>query len=300
MNKFSIILLFFIAAALSSCSHSHFLISTIRNSYNAGWNKDSSEFAFISTEKIYRPATGLAKFPDGGRSKIVFKRIAVYHYKIKNKELTRISEYKGIDFMSEIRIRGLRIIVTDTSVLYKLPPISNYTIEKAYRFADNHNDSVRIGKNIEQTKQAFQYNFKTKTISVFDTVLFNKADTLPKAIHGNNAEDKYINKITLTDRGIFLENIYPQSIRKYKQYILEGRGSKDIRDAIVDQVFAKELSVKEIKNLMTEMTEFKQNSEHEAKTTVDYKKDAYSYRYNEYYDYMIKKLQDLIIQLNNN
>jgi len=297
MKTILIILLFFIAAALSSCSHSHFLVSSIKNSYDAAWNKDSSEFAFISTEKIYRPATGLARFPDGGRSKIEFKRIAVYHYEIKNKELTRISQYKGIDFMSEIHIRALRIIVTDTSVLYKLPPLSNYTIEKAYRFARNNIDSVQIGKNIEQAKQAFQYNFKTKTISVFDTVLFNKADTLPKTIHGNNAEDKYINKITLTDRGIYLEDIYPQSIRRYKQYILEGGGSKDIRDAVVDQVFAKKMSVKEIKKLMAEMTVFKQNLEYEAKTTVDYKKNNYSCRYNEYYDYMIKKLQNLITQL---
>ena len=48
---------------------------------------------------------------------------------------------------------------------------------------------------------------------------------------------------------------------------------------------------------MAEMTVFKQNLEYEAKTTIDYKKDDYNYRYKEYFDYMIKKLQNLITQI---
>ncbi len=292
-NKLQILIVFAFIVILTSCTHSDFMVSSIKNSYDAVWNKDSTTFAFVSIESFFRPATGLAKFPDGGISKTVFHRIAVYHYNIKNNTLTQIGEYQNIGFMGEISIRALRFIVNDTGVLYKLPTIRNYQIYKAYRLAVNQKDSIKISKNIEQAKHAYQYNFKTKTNSIFDTTLFNRLDTLQQIIHGNNAEDKYIKTITLTKRGIFLKNIYPQSMRMYKKYILKGRGSKDIRDAIVEQEFPK-LSNKEIKNLMDEMTEFKQELEKKSKNTVNYKIDFYSDRYDEYYSYMIKKLQNLI------
>ena len=292
-NKLQILIIFTIAVVLTSCTHSYFLTSSVKNSYDAVWNKDSTAFAFVSIERIFRPATGLAKFPDGGISKTVFNRVAVYHYNIKNNTLTQIGEYQNIGFMGEISIRALRIIVNDTSVFYKLPAIRTYRKNKAYRFAVNQKDSIKISKNIELAKHAYQYNFKTKTNSIFDTVLFNELDTLPQIIHGNNAEDKYIKTITLTKRGIFLKNIYPQSMRRYKKYILEGRGSKDIRDAIVEQEFPK-LSNKKIKKLMDEMTEFKQKLNEKSKNTVNYKIELYSDRYDEYYSYMIKKLQNLI------
>ncbi|MCD6246024.1 hypothetical protein J7J58_03930 [candidate division WOR-3 bacterium] len=292
-NKLRILIIFAFSFILISCTHSVFLISSIKNSYDAGWKNDSTAFAFVSIEKIFRPATGLAKFPDGGISKNVFYRIAVYHYNIKNNTLMQIGEYQNIDFMGEISIRALRIIVNDTGIFYKLPSIRNNQINKAYRFAVNQKDSIRISKYIEQAKHAYQYNFKTKTISIFDTALFNKLDTLPHTIHGNNAEDKYIKSITLTKRGIFLKDIYPQSMGMYKKYILEGKGSKDIRDAIVEQQFPK-LSNKEIKRLMNKITGFKYKLEKKSKNTVNYKIDFYSDRYNEYYNYMIKKLQNLI------
>ncbi len=292
-NRLQILIIFISPVILVSCTHSNFLVSSVKNSYNANWNKDSTAFAFVSIENIFRPAAGLAKFPDGGISKTVFNRVAIYHYNIKNNTLTQIGEYQNIGFMGEISTRALRIIVNDTGVLYKLPSIRDYQIYKAYRLAVNQKDSVKIKKNIEQAKHAYQYDFKTNTTSIFDTALFNKLDTLPQRIHGNNAEDKYIKTITLTERGIFLKDIYPQSMRMYKKYILEGRGSKDIRDAIVEQEFPK-LSNKEIKNLMDKMTEFKQNLEEKSKNTVNYKIDFYSDRYNEYYSYMIKKLQNLI------
>ena len=292
-NRLQILIIFISTVVLTSCTHSDFLVSSIKNSYDVVWDKDSTAFTFVSIEKIFRPATGLAKFPDGGISKTVFYRVAVYHYNVKNNTLTQIGEYQNIGFMGEISIRALRIIVNNTSVFYKLPAISNYQINKAYRFAVNQKDSIKISKNLEQAKHAYQYNFKTKTISIFDTTLFIKLDTLPQIIHGNNAEDKYIKTITLTKRGVFLKDIYPQSMRMYKKYILEGKGSKDIRDAIVEQEFPK-LSNKEIKNLMDKMAKFKQNLEEKSKNTVNYKIDFYSDRYNEYYSYMIKKLHNLI------
>ncbi len=292
-NLFYILIALIFFTILTSCTHSDFLLSSIKNSYDASWNKDSTEFAFVSIERIFRPATGLAKFPDGGESKDVFKRVAVYHYNIKNSKLTRIGEYNGIDFVSEIRIRGLRIIVNDTSVLYKIPSINDYQINKAYRFSTNHKDSIRIRKKIEELKQAYQYNFKTKSVSIFDTTLFNKLDTLPKFIHGDNREDNYINKLSLSDRGIFLKDIYPQSMRKYKKYILEGRGSKDVRDAIVEQEFQK-LSKKDIKELINKMTQVRLDLERKAKDSDDYKIVGYSNRYDEYYKYMTEKLQNLL------
>lgn len=49
----------------------------------------------------------------------------------------QIGEYQNIDFMGEISIRALRIIVNDTGIFYKLPSIRNNQINKAYRFAVN-------------------------------------------------------------------------------------------------------------------------------------------------------------------
>lgn len=53
----------------------------------------------------------------------------------------------------------------------------------------------------------------------------------------------------------------------YKKYILEGKGSKDIRDAIVEQQFPK-LSNKEIKRLMNKITGFKYKLEKNQKTRL--------------------------------
>ena len=295
--KYSFIIFILI---LSSCTHSEYLLLDIKYSYDASWNSDSTKFAFVSIERLYRPATGIARFPDGGISKTEFERIAVYYYDIKNDKLTRVNTLTDFKFYGEINIRSLMIVINDTSIFYRLPKASARRISYAYDYANNKKDSLNALKIINNSKKAYQYSFKTKKIVELDTLSFARLDSLyPKPIKGNNAEDKYLKEISLTDLGIYLKDIYPQSKNMYKKYIVYGNGGKKIKDAIVEQELVS-FSKEDILEIMKEMKAHKKELKEKSENTVDYKLDAANHFYQEYYKDMTKKLQDLLNKKNIN
>jgi len=80
---------------LSSCSHKDYI--TLIDEYKEGvYNKDKTQFSFFKFYRIYRPAKGLAAFPDGGQSKVLYEGVFVYLFDIQSGELSIVYSYEGL------------------------------------------------------------------------------------------------------------------------------------------------------------------------------------------------------------
>jgi len=96
-------LIFILVLFLTSCSYKDYINLSEKYEY-ALYNKDKTQFAFFKTVKVSRPAKGLAAFPDGGQSKILYYNVSVYIYDISLNKLKKVHSfskpYKGqwLDF----------------------------------------------------------------------------------------------------------------------------------------------------------------------------------------------------------
>jgi len=57
------------------------------------YNTDSSEVFFYHFDQVARPAKGIAAFPDGGTSKILFKNLSLYQYYVKSRTIKTVFNF---------------------------------------------------------------------------------------------------------------------------------------------------------------------------------------------------------------
>jgi len=94
-NKYFFLIFSVIILLLSSC-HSKYVNISTDYSKRFAWKSDSSAFAFVAINRIYRMPKGIDKFPDGGRAKTLYYDVALYYYDINSEKLNRVVDFKNI------------------------------------------------------------------------------------------------------------------------------------------------------------------------------------------------------------
>ena len=290
-NRFIKVLLGITLIFLFSSCHSKYLSVEIRTKGSTVvWNKDSSAFAFIAKTRFYRMPVGIAKFPDGGMTKTEYQDFSLYHYNIKHKKLTHlislnefylVPAYRWIDF-SQINLK-----LKDSLLFYKLtkPYFKVKYIDK---------EKPNFLKDISNT---YSINIHTHQKSVVDTTIFQNIVNPKRERVESSSARKYLPGIKYSDWGINLKELYPQSKSTYIDYIIQGEGNENMRQAIFEQI-APDFTKKDKNKIIAEMTN---NQKHFlAEYNHSNRKLELKNRYIAYYNYIkeIKKKLNIPFQEN--
>ena len=113
---------------LSGCYGDINMISNVGR--NAVCNADTSEIVFYKFIQVFRPAKGLWALPDGGKSKVLYKNISLYHFNVKHGELLRVYDFGSL--------RGHRhswktkAYISDSSIVFRITPTIGWDTELRY------------------------------------------------------------------------------------------------------------------------------------------------------------------------
>lgn len=238
-NKLFFIIAFVIILLLSSCSSKYLNISTKYSKISA-WKSDSSAFAFVAVNEIYRLPEGIAKFPDGGKTKTEYFDVALYYYNLENEKLNRAVDFKNIFILypkNREYLTSIKIAFSDFLIYYKLSDADDYSIREAKKSLHNDNDSTKLNQAIQYVSKIHIYNVNTKKISGIDSLPANVQWAGNKQFNDlKNLQNNCLQKISYSDWGISLSDIYPQSKNTYMDYIILGLYNKNIINAIYEQV----------------------------------------------------------------
>ncbi|MEA3435416.1 MAG: hypothetical protein U9R43_03050, partial [Thermodesulfobacteriota bacterium] len=170
-NKYLFLISFVIILLLSSC-HSKYVSISTDYSKTFAWKRDNSAFAFVAINKIYRKPVGIAKFPDGGKTKTEYYDVALYYYDIYHEKLNRAVDFKNILILYPKRrdYWNINIVFSDSLVYYKLSDADDYSIREAKKIVHNEEDSTKLIQAIKYVSKIHTYNLNTKKISEIDSL----------------------------------------------------------------------------------------------------------------------------------
>lgn len=294
-RSFTIVFSFIIFLTFSSC-HSTYLNISTDYSYKYAWKSDSSKFAFVAINRIYRMPAGIAKFPDGGMSKTEYFDIALYYYDLKNEKLNRIVDFKDyfILYPGKNKYQYIDLAFDDSLIFYKLSNPSAFDIITAKRHVHSDKDSIKLMRIIDKVSEINACNIKNKKIIPFNSLPSNivwadrKSYNFLKDIRKN-----LLKKISYSDWGINLKNIYLQSEKKYENYIVYKEGNELMRNAVLEQIISQYQEEKILK-IINRMKKHKKELEEKAASSVNYKNNVKKDAYNEYYSKTTKILKNMI------
>jgi len=231
---------------LTSCRYSDNVSLGIDFTNNVSDYSDSSKSAFISSQKAYRSAEGLAAFPDGGQSKYVYKAKGLYVYDSGKDELTLLKDLtKTTKPPWHVRLR-LSLVFKDDLVYYMckldtLKPI----------------DSVEFVSIKNEFAECIVININTKETRPIDTATFNDIFNNYKT-PGKGIFSKLKEQTPLAEWGLILKDIYPKSDETYIDYFISWKngGNNLTRRAIYEQIIANK-SKDEIRDILKRMEEYR-------------------------------------------
>jgi len=132
---FGFVCLLTMTLCLSSCSASYVHLSydahhgAVRNAENG------NEIAFIASTSAYRPATGIARFPDGGQPEYLFQKVSLYLLDAKTHHITEL-----IDFSDLVALIGAsktnwksKLIYQEPFVFYHVSPITSWALHAKWK-----------------------------------------------------------------------------------------------------------------------------------------------------------------------
>ncbi len=151
-------ILFILMIFFSSCSYKDYIIFS--DEYKAGtFNNNKTKFAFFKFYKISQTAKGLAAFPDGGQSKVLYQGVYLYLFDIPSKKLKLIQSFDGLSGQS-ISWANWMYFDDRNQLLYSIYPPHHYSFQKKY---PDKNKKPGPGKGI------FLYSLENnKTIRISD------------------------------------------------------------------------------------------------------------------------------------
>ena len=244
-KKFKLLISIVTLLFLSSC-HSRYI--SLRNDIceYPVWNNTKTAVAFVALQNASRAPVGIAKFPDGGRSKSEYSSLALYSFDIKSGKLTKLSEFKNLTdkyytpFCNTYRVK---LAFIDSLIYYNID-LSNW----------HGIDSITKAKY----SRPYTLNINTKNIQSIDTSQFlaiYRKNKKSNAISFNELK-KLLSKVSSVEWGLILKDIYPMSNKEYVKYIIYRKGSKLTRDCIFEQI-APAFSKKEIEDILGMMEKYR-------------------------------------------
>jgi len=255
LNKILVIFLTGMSILLTACYSDYVNLDHSFKPYASQYNNDSTEIAFIQISKAFQRPKGIARMPDGGRTKVLFNQVKLYAFNIESQNLNEVYDFEEL-IKSPIRNRwDANIIFLDTFIYFKITNPNHWEIYK--KWANTKSDSAMMDSLIEKYSKYYQINIHTKNLSIIDSSEF----------YQNYNQDDYIlvseikeltNNVPLKMWGLDIKEISPNSDKTFiKQLIRIEKGHSYItRKAIVEQIVANKTKA-EIQEVLNEMDKYK-------------------------------------------
>lgn len=274
INKGGRFLPVFLLFAMVSC-HSGYVSLDYKILPDAYINKDSSLLAFMATKKAFLKPKGIARFPDGGQSKVIFRKTDLYVFNIKNNKCLNVLHLDDSNLTSGNIPVSLKTEISfpDSMLFFSIMPASNW--ENYLKLARSGSDSASIESLKIKYNKPFVWDFGNQEVWQIDSTEFNLYSSTHNRISLTKAND-FVRNIPLKDIGITIMDIFPKSEKDYiHETIYLKNDSKISRRAVVEQIIAK-LSKEEIKELLLQMDNHLKNLEGYEKSTYQvYSRETY-------------------------
>jgi len=264
----------FLLFTIVSC-HSGYISLDYKIYPGAYCNMDSSLVAFMATKKAFLKPTGIARFPDGGQSKVIYQKTDLYVFNTKNNKRINVFHLDDSN-LTKGNIPAspkTKISFTDSLLFFSMMPANSW--EYHLKFARSEADSANIENLKIKCSKPFVWDFYKQEIWQIDSVVFKSLNTEYYRISLTEAYN-FVRELPLEDIGLNIMDIFPKSEKDYiNETIFLKNDSKISRKAVVEQIIAK-LSKEEIKALLLKMDNHLNSLEGYEKSTYQlYSRETY-------------------------
>lgn len=238
-------------------------------------NKDSSLVAFLATKQAFFKPKGIARFPDGGRSKVIYHKTDLYVFSITNKKRLNVLHLDDLN-LTKGNIPAspkTEISFIDSLLFFSIMPANSWKYH--LKFARTGSDSAYIEALRSTYSKPFLWTFYQNEVWQIDSEKFNSCGSKYNPISLTEAYN-FVREIPLEDIGLSIMDIFPKSEIAYiNETIYLKNDSKISRKAVVEQIIAK-LSKEEIKELLLKMDNHLNSLEGYENTTYQlYSRETY-------------------------
>lgn len=264
----------FLLFTMVSC-HSGYVSLDYKIYPGAYCNIDSSLVAFMATKKAFLKPTGIARFPDGGQSKVIYHKTDLYVFNTKNNKRINVFNLDDSNFtQGKIPVSPkTKISFTDSLLFFSMMPVNSWDYH--LKFARSEADSANIENLKIKWSKPFVWNFYKHDVGQIDSVVFKSLNTEYYRIFFTEAHN-FVRELPLEDIGLIIMDIFPKSEKDYiNETIFLKNDSKISRKAVVEQIIAK-LSKEEIRALLLKMDNHLNSLEGYEKSTYQlYSRETY-------------------------
>jgi len=244
----------FLLLLLVSC-HSEFVSLKYDIFNDAYWNQDSTKVAFVASKEAFLKATGIQKFPDGGRAKMVLREIDLYVLNVEDNELEKKWHFDDLSKLPSNISSSLnvKIVLNDSLLLFSIFPVTDWDFY--LKFARSAADSSEIKNLKARYSVPFSWKSYEGGLSPIDSSAFRTAFKSEKRISLSDI-NAYLEKISLEDMGLNIMALYPKAEKDYiEETIFLKNDSWLSRRAVIEQIISK-LDKTEIRALLEEMESY--------------------------------------------
>jgi len=232
-------------------------------------NDNGDKIAFIVSKCAYKPARGIARFPDGGIPEYLLEETSLFVLDTKNNHLKKIKDFNHLS-----NILGCYRSSWNTSLAYKdsliycsVSPVSGWN--QYLKTAKTAEDSQKIKNVKDRYAKPVVFNEKTKKGCYVDSSIFQSVYQKEKETDFARVSVPLSEEIPLSEIGLVIQDIYPKSDKDYiKETIFLKNSSSVTRRAVIEQIISK-LNKKQIRGLLREMEEYKNSLEGYEKTKYE-------------------------------
>ena len=232
-------------------------------------NENGKKIAFIVSKCAYKPARGIASFPDGGIPEYLLEETSLFVLNTKNNHLKKIKDFNDLS-----NILGCYRSSWKTSLAYKdsliycsVSPVSGWS--QYLKAAQTAEDSQKIKNVKERYAKPVVFHEKTKKSCYVDSSIFQSVYQKEKETDFARVSDPLSEEIPLSEIGLVIQDIYPKSDKDYiKETIFLENSSPVTRRAVIEQIITK-LNKKQIRGLLREIEEYENSLEGYEKTKYE-------------------------------
>lgn len=184
------------------------------------YDNDSSNLYFFHSSEVYRPPKGISAFPDGGRPKMLFKKVTFNRYNPEQRLLETIFDYGSLP-LSSGRWK-FHLLVRNDTVTFMIEPVSGWANELKWGL-----DSCWYSK----FRYLCTYETTNGTIKLSESAgnEFISVPSVPISVMKGLTED-----LKYSDWGLIRAEIFYSGKRKIVKDLTKLKGNQEYRNAAVE------------------------------------------------------------------
>lgn len=273
-RKFKYVLWLGVWLLLTSC-YSEYLHLDYSLHHGACRNDENTRVAFIVSKCAYRPAKGIARFPDGGIPEYLLEENTLYIFEREKNEVIQLMDFTDLSGLLGCYRSNWqsKLTYTDSLIYCSVSPVMEW---KWYiKEADTRQDTLRLLNLKDKYSRPFVFSENAKTRTRTDSSSFASAYKEAHEVDFTELNNK-LSEIPLSEIGLVIKDIYSKCDEDYiKETIYLKNPSSVSRRAVIEQIISK-LSKKQIRVLLKKMNEYKNTLEGPEKTEYEnHSEDTY-------------------------